>query len=221
MRERLFEFRLLVHDWIHRRGFTATSQTATTFGGLPGSLVVSAAGTTNGIVWVMDRNANEIHAYDAGSFATELWNSGMKIGGGDSVGAVTKFASPTVANGEVFVGTLSGLVVYGNQPPASQPPAAPSLSASPLSNSSISLFWSDPSVAPNTATGYSIESSTDNVNFTVLTTAPGGSTTISVGGLSSNTTYYFRNPRLQWNRVLELLRGGDRGHFGPGAGLGF
>ena len=171
---------------------TATSQTATTFGGLPGSLVVSAAGTTNGIVWVMDRNANEIHAYDAGSFATELWNSGMKIGGGDSVGAVTKFASPTVADGEVFVGTLSGLVVYGNQPPASQPPAAPSLSASPLSNSSISLFWSDPSVTPNTATGYSIESSTDNVNFTVLTTAPGGSTTISVGGLSSNTTYYFR-----------------------------
>jgi len=40
-------------------------------------------------------------------FQTELWNSGME---GERrptiVGAVVKFGTPTVANGEVYVGTL-------------------------------------------------------------------------------------------------------------------
>jgi fibronectin type 3 domain-containing protein len=169
-----------------------TSQTTATFGTLPGSPIVSAAGTTNGIVWIMDRTANEIHAYDAESLSNELWNSGIAAGGADAVGAVTKFAPATVANGEVFVGTLTSLVVYGTQPPATSVPAAPSLSASAISNSSVNLFWTDPSVKPNTASGYSIEDSINNVKFTVVTTAPGGSTTISIGGLAGNTTYHFR-----------------------------
>src|SRR5262249_28077659 len=39
-----------------------TSQTAiSNFGYLPGSVIVSANGTASGIVWVMDRNANQIH----------------------------------------------------------------------------------------------------------------------------------------------------------------
>src|SRR5262249_52108158 len=98
---------------------SATSQTAvSSFGGLPGSPSISADGTTDGIVWVMDRSANQIHAYDASTFATELWNSGQKSGGGDNLGAVVKFAPPTVANGEVFVGTTNSLVVYGLTPPA-------------------------------------------------------------------------------------------------------
>ena len=55
----------------------------------------------------------EIHAYDATSFATELWNSGQRSGGADNLDSTVKFASPTVANGEVFVGTNDSLVVYG------------------------------------------------------------------------------------------------------------
>ncbi|MCE5268982.1 MAG: hypothetical protein LLG00_13985, partial [Planctomycetaceae bacterium] len=94
----------------------ATSRTAATFGDKPGSPSISANGATAGVVWVMDRNANEIHAFDATSFNTELWNSGQKAGGADSLGSVVKFASPTVANGEVFVGTSTGLVVYGLVP---------------------------------------------------------------------------------------------------------
>ena len=67
---------------------SATSQTAiNNFGYLPGSVTVSANGTSGGVVWVMDRNLNQIHAYDATTFATELWNSGQKSGGGDNLGA--------------------------------------------------------------------------------------------------------------------------------------
>ncbi len=60
---------------------TPTSQTPENgFGYLPGSVTISANGTANGIAWVMDRNANQIHAYDANSMATELWNSGQARG---------------------------------------------------------------------------------------------------------------------------------------------
>src|SRR5262249_24556965 len=79
---------------------SAASQTdVSSFGYLPGPPSVSANGNVDGVVWVMDRNANRIHAYDASTFATELWNSGQAAGGADNLGAVVKFAVPTVANG--------------------------------------------------------------------------------------------------------------------------
>ena len=172
---------------------SVTSQTAiSNFGYLPGSVVVSANGLVGGIVWVMDRNANQIHAYDATTMATELWNSGQKAGGGDNLGAVVKFAPPSVANGEVYVGTTNSLVVYGLTPPASTVPNAPVLSATALSGTSINLTWTDSTTAPNTATGYKIEQSTDNITFTQVTTAPAGATAIAIGGLTPLTTYYFR-----------------------------
>jgi fibronectin type 3 domain-containing protein len=172
---------------------SVTSQTAiNNFGYLPGSVVVSANGTTNGIAWVMDRNLNEIHAYDATTLATELWNSSQKPGGGDNLGAVNKFAVATVANGKVYVGTSNSLVVYGLVNPPTAVPNAPVLSATALSGSSVNLTWTDSTLAPNTATIYKIEQSTDNVNFTQVTTAPAGATSIAIGGLTSLTTYYFR-----------------------------
>ncbi|KAK9371719.1 pyrrolo-quinoline quinone [Lipomyces chichibuensis] len=89
-----------------------TSQTVINdFGDFPGSVIVSANGIIGGIVWIMDRRANQIHAYDATNLGTELWNSGQIIG--DNLGSVVKFAVPTVANGQVYVGTRNSLVVYG------------------------------------------------------------------------------------------------------------
>jgi fibronectin type 3 domain-containing protein len=171
---------------------TAISQTTNSFGSLPGSPSISASGSTNGIVWIVDRLNNELHAYDATSLGTELWNSNDKAGGADAVGAIVKFAPPTVANGEVFVGTTSSLVAYGLQPPSSTIPLAPVLSGTPLSGSSIDLTWTDASVAPNQASGYFIEESTDDVNFTQVTTAPAAAKGIALGGLSPQTTYDFR-----------------------------
>jgi autotransporter-associated beta strand protein len=169
-----------------------TSQTTATFGYLPGSMVVSANGNTNGIAWVVDRNLNELHAYDASTFATELWNSAQAAGGADNVGTLNKFAPPLVANGEVFVGTANSLVIYGPTVSPTAPPTPPSsLAATAVSGSSISLTWSDTSNPPNTATGYMIEKSTDGTTFVPITTAPAGTTSISIGGLSLSTKYYF------------------------------
>lgn len=169
-----------------------TSGTAATFGYLPGSAVVSANGTTNGVVWVMDTASNKIHAYDANTFATELWNSGQKAGGADNLGAAIKFATPAVVNGEVYVGTSNSLVVYGLTPPATQVPNTPVLTAATLSGSSVSLTWTDSSVAPNLASSYLVEQSLDGTTFTQVTTAPAGSLGISIGGLNTTTKYYFR-----------------------------
>lgn len=89
-------------------------QSPETFG-FPGSTPsVSASGTSNGIVWVLD-NTNYctpyspgcgpavLHAYDATDVATELWNSSQ--GAGNAAGYAVKFTVPTVANGKVYVGT--------------------------------------------------------------------------------------------------------------------
>jgi len=91
------------------------SQSSATFS-FPGSTPsLSSSGTTNGIVWALNNgnyctNQSQgcgpavLHAYDATSLATELWNSST-TSGTDNAGNAVKFAVPTVANGKVYVGT--------------------------------------------------------------------------------------------------------------------
>jgi hypothetical protein len=54
-----------------------------------------------------------LHAVDALDLANELWNSDMDFDR-DQLGAFAKFVAPTIANGRVYVPTLSNqLAVYG------------------------------------------------------------------------------------------------------------
>jgi xyloglucan-specific exo-beta-1,4-glucanase len=75
---------------------------------------------------------------------------------------------------------------------ATTPPAAPSsLTAAAASSTAINLTWVDNA---NNEAGFVIERAT-NATFTtglVTTTAGSNATGVQVGGLSSNTTYYFR-----------------------------
>ena len=163
---------------------TATSQTTATFGYLPGSAAVSANGTLNGIAWIMDRNANLLRAYDASSFSTELWNSGQHTGATDALsGSIVKFAVPTIANGQVFVGTTDSLDIYGLDQQATAPSTAPALTATSCSPDRPSIS-PGPTARPPPGirlTRYIIEESSDNVNFGVVTTTPAGSTAIAIG----------------------------------------
>ncbi len=82
---------------------------------------VSSNGTLNGIVWIVqsDGAAQSGHAilraYDAANIAHEIYNSGQS-GKRDTGGAAVKFATPTVANGKVYVPTAVELDVYGLLP---------------------------------------------------------------------------------------------------------
>jgi len=93
----------------------AGSTTASASFGFPGATPsVSATGAINGIVWALDNSAyctpqsqgcgpSVLHAYNATSITTELWNSGMVAT--DAAGNAVKFTVPTIANGKVYVGT--------------------------------------------------------------------------------------------------------------------
>ncbi|HEV2112623.1 MAG TPA: pyrrolo-quinoline quinone [Terriglobales bacterium] len=75
---------------------------------------ISASGSKNGIVWAAENGSNAVlHAYDANDLSHELYNSDQAPGGRDHFGAGNKFITPMVANGKVFVGTTSGVGVFG------------------------------------------------------------------------------------------------------------
>lgn len=84
--------------------------------------VISADGSSNGIVWVIATDTYTsntapavLHAYDASNVGTELWNSAQNSSR-DAGGKVVKFTTPTVANGRVYMGTRTELDVYGLLP---------------------------------------------------------------------------------------------------------
>lgn len=119
-------------------GLTASAQAGNPIVfGFPGATPsVSASGTSNGVVWLLETttyctNGSQqcrpaiLHAYDASNVAaTELWNSTMVSE--DAAGNAVKFTVPTVANGRVYIGTHGGyqsgatdvgeLDVYGLKP---------------------------------------------------------------------------------------------------------
>jgi len=74
---------------------------------------VSANQTSNAIVWaVMNKNPAVLYAYDATNLDHELYNS-SQAGTRDQFGPGNKFITPVVANGKVFVGTQTGVAVFG------------------------------------------------------------------------------------------------------------
>ncbi len=95
---------------------TPTAQSANTFG-YPGTAPsISASGTSNGIVWVVENSSPAVlHAFNATTLA-ELYNSNQASAGRDQFGSGNKFITPMVANGKVFVGTPSGVAEFGLLP---------------------------------------------------------------------------------------------------------
>lgn len=87
------------------------------------SPAISSNGTSNGIVWALDRTESGdilpgtlpivLHAYDATKLSTELYNSSQAARGRDTAGPSVKFQVPTVVDGKVYVGTQTELDVYG------------------------------------------------------------------------------------------------------------
>ena len=91
-----------------------SSSTSTSFPYPGSSPVISANGSSAGIVWAHENSSPAVlHAYDAANLAHELYNSAQAAGGRDQFGAGNKFIAPVIADGKVFVGTQSGVAVFG------------------------------------------------------------------------------------------------------------
>jgi hypothetical protein len=98
-----------------------------------GTVSISANGTSDGIVWTLDvRGAYTgspavLYAYNADDLSQELYDSDQ-AGSRDLLGSAVKFTVPTIADGEVFVGTQNTLEIFGllNGGLASRPHRGPS-----------------------------------------------------------------------------------------------
>ena len=99
----------------------AVSKTAVTFG-YPGTTPsISANGTRNAIVWAVENNSPAVlRAYAAYDLRRELYDSNQNRMHDQITG--NKFITPMIANGKVFVGSPSGVNVFGLLP---KPAAAP------------------------------------------------------------------------------------------------
>lgn len=94
---------------------TTSLSSSTTFFPYPAPTPsVSAEGSKNGIVWVIENAAGAavLHAYDAIDLSRELYNSDQ-AGFRDQPGHAATFSVPTIANGKVYVGTTTDFDVYG------------------------------------------------------------------------------------------------------------
>ncbi|HEY6517147.1 MAG TPA: hypothetical protein VIY50_13465 [Steroidobacteraceae bacterium] len=90
------------------------SETTTEFPYPGASAAISANGTSDGIIWAAENgNPAVLHAYDATDLTHELYDSDQAAGNRDNFGTGNKFITPTVADGMVFVGTTSGVAVFG------------------------------------------------------------------------------------------------------------
>jgi len=93
---------------------TPTSMTSTKFA-YPGTTPsISANGAADGIAWAVESRGSDagvLHAYEASNLANELYNSN-RSGVRDNF-ADNKFIAPMIANGKVFIGTPTGVAVFG------------------------------------------------------------------------------------------------------------
>ena len=123
-------------DLLNSYAFTASTDLfATTAGSssahcfpFPGATpAVSSSGNSNGIVWAMDVGCYTtaaspctgpaiLFAFDAANLSNHLWDSSQAASNRDQAGLAVKFATPTVANGKVYIGTRGELDVYGLLP---------------------------------------------------------------------------------------------------------
>ncbi|MFZ3265756.1 MAG: pyrrolo-quinoline quinone [Terriglobales bacterium] len=96
---------------------TPQSETSTSFG-FPGATPsISGSSKADLILWATANTSPAVlHAYNASNLAVELYNSNQASGGRDQFGNGNKFITPMIANGKVYVGTQTGVGVFGLLP---------------------------------------------------------------------------------------------------------
>lgn len=93
------------------------SMTGTSFGYPGATPSISGNTKSNLILWASENTSPAtMHAYNANNLSVELYNSNQAAGGRDHPGNGNKFITPTIANGKVYLGTQTGVGVFGLLP---------------------------------------------------------------------------------------------------------
>ncbi len=94
-----------------------SSQSSHQFGSNGAVASISANGNAQGIVWALDWGAGILFAYDASNLTKEFYDSNQAAANRDHFSAVGgHFITPMVANGRVYIGTRTSVVVFGLLP---------------------------------------------------------------------------------------------------------
>ena len=96
---------------------TPASATSTIFDYPGATPSISGSSGNTLILWATENTSPAVlHAYHGKNLSVELYNSNQAAGGRDHFGDGNKFITPTIANGKVYVGTTSGVGVFGLLP---------------------------------------------------------------------------------------------------------
>jgi PQQ-like domain len=99
-------------------GGSLVTQSTGTLSDAGATPVISANGTNTAILWALDTTGNGgpvLHAYDATDLTKELYNT-TQSAARDTIHATGKYTVPVVINGHVYIGTQSGVDVFGLLP---------------------------------------------------------------------------------------------------------
>jgi len=152
---------------------TPVSRAAAVFGFSGGQPVISAASATatSAVLWAIEIDTTDnlavLHAWDATNLTSELYNSKQAANQRDAAGAPVKFTVPTVANGQVFIGTRSEVDAYGLLAARLSRLAAPAFAPTP------GTYASAQSVSISAASGatiyYTLDGSSPTISSSVYT----------------------------------------------------
>jgi len=206
-----------------------TSESSNVFTFSAPSPSISAKGNANGILWGLDNsafrykcsgaaNCQILYAYDATNLANMLYKSSQAPNNRDVPGGAVKFATPTIANGKVYVGSQLKVSAYGT---ISTTPTAATPTLSPASGSytnSISVTLSD------STPGAAIHCTTDGTTPTVNSPTCGNVTINSTTILKAMATATGFNPSGVATATFVIDSGATGTNYGSGftsAGLTF
>lgn len=155
------------------------SKSPVSVGAFNGGPVVSANGTSDGIVWMINSAAfasggtEILYAYNATNLAQPLYNSSQLPR--DNPGGAVKMVNPMVANGKVYVGAEYALSVFG-----------------------YNSFLATPTISPDGA------SFTNSVTVTLSDTSPGVKIYYTVDGTVPTTDSMLYSGPFQVTSTLNL-----------------
>ena len=200
-----------------------TSQTAEQFSYPGPTPSISATGTTNGIVWVLQSSGyydgtDVLFAYDATNLANVLYSSNTNLAR-DNAGTPERFVVPTIANGKVYVPANGQFNVYGLL--GVTPTVAPPVISPPGATLTGSLPVTITDATPGTAIYYTTDGSTPTYNSKLYNSTSGISVTSSetITAIASATGYLqgapvsavFSSTANAANPVLSLAAGSYSG----------
>jgi hypothetical protein len=171
------------------------SETSRWFSFSTAAPVISANGTSNGILWITDNSSfgslccQILYAFDATNLGQMLYSSNQAANSSDVPGGAVKFTAPIVAKGKVYVGSQAKVSAFGTlaampvfSPKAGTYTGAQSVSITDATAGAVIYYTTDgstPTTASNLYSGPVTVSSTRTLKAMAAASGYGNSRVVS------------------------------------------